>query len=214
MRRMMVRVVAAVVAVSFALGAGHAQDKGAPRVVRVPVSPVPGDANASAALAQMGYTMDSVAPVKDAATVDQIHEYLRVSGEANAYRTRWIAALDKDYRSIAAPYWPESFRAAIQAEMQQSDLTPMYIVILQHGVSKGLMQDVLDTYRRVGATLFVASPACFRLGNALAAVAADTDKLRLAETLGTITKVYAGYKPQIAAARAQYLAEHPGYAGK
>ncbi|MEO6804912.1 MAG: hypothetical protein ABI286_12480 [Edaphobacter sp.] len=37
---------------------------------------------------------------------------------------------------------------------------------------------------------------------------------RLAETLGAIRKVYVGYKPQIAAARAKYLVEHPDYADK
>ncbi len=207
-------VAAGLVAAGFALGTGYAQDNDAPRVVRGPVSPVPGDPDASAALAQLGYTRDSVAPVNDAATVDQVHEYLRVSGEADAYRTRWIAALDKDYRTLAAPYWPESFRTAIKAEMQRTDLTPMYVVMLQHGVSKELMQDVLDTYHTVGATLFVVSPAGFRLRSAMAAVAADTDRLTLAETLGTIQKVYAGYKPQIEAARVKYLADHPGYVGR
>jgi hypothetical protein len=46
------------------------------------------------------------------------------------------------------------------------------------------------------------------------ALVPDIDKLKLAKTEEVITKVYALYKPQIKAARARYLAEHPGWADK
>jgi hypothetical protein len=153
-----------------------------------------------------------VVPLGDAATVDQIHEYLRLSGDMDAFRARWIAAVDKS--RAREPYWPEPVWAAVKAEMQKKDLTPMYIVMLQHGVSRGLMQDVLDTYHEVGATLFVISPAGFRLRSAEAAVASETDKVRLAETLEVLHRVAAAYSPEIKAARAKYLTEHPEYVGK
>jgi hypothetical protein len=43
---------------------------------------------------------------------------------------------------------------------------------------------------------------------------ADIDKLKLAKTQEVLTKVYAVYKPQIKAARARYLAEHPDWVDK
>ena len=176
----------------------------APEPSDIPALLVPlGDPNAAA----------TVAPLRDAATVDQIREYLRLSGEMDAYRVRWIAALDKN-RAHGAPYWPESFWSAAKAEMQKKDLTPAYIVMLQHGVSRELMQDVLGTYHRVGATLFIVSPAGVKLRSAEAAVEADTEKVRLAETLEVLHRVNAAYQPEIQAARAKYLAEHPGYVGK
>ena len=74
--------------------------------------------------------------------------------------------------------------------------------------------DVLDTYHKVGATLFLVSPAGFRLRSAEAAVEDDTQKVKLAETLEVLHRVNAAYQPEIRAARAKYLAEHPGYVGK
>ena len=221
---MAARFLAALALAGLVLGASCAQDKGAPTTARVPASsgslgPVlvpaaPETPNVAALLAPLGdpNAAASVAPLRDPATVDQIHEYLRLSGDMDAFRARWIAAVDKS-RS-REPYWPEPVWAAVKAEMQKKDLTPAYIVMLQHGVSRGLMQDVLDTYHTVGATLFVISPAGFRLRSAEAAVASETDKVRLAETLEVIQRVAAAYGPEIKAARAKYLTEHPGYVDK
>jgi hypothetical protein len=237
-RRVAARFLAALVLAGLALGAGCAQDKGAPGTVRVPASSASPDApgtvraqvkgtlgpvlvpaapetrDVAALLAPLGdpNAAASVAPLGDAATVDQIREYLRLSGDMDAFRARWIAAVDKS--QSREPYWPEPVWAAVKAEMQKKDLTPMYIVMLQHGVSRGLMQDVLDTYHEVGATLFVISPAGFRLRSAEAAVAAETNKVTLAETLEVIQRVAAAYGPEIKAARAKYLAEHPEYVDK
>jgi hypothetical protein len=229
---------AALVLAGLALAAGCAKGRDEPGTPRVPASPASPDApgtvraqdevtlgpvlvpaapetpDAAALLAPLGdpHAVASVAPLGDPATVDQIHEYLRLSGDMDAFRARWIAAVDKS-RS-REPYWPEPVWSAVKAEMQKKDLTPMYIVTLQHGVSRGLMHDVLDTCHTVGATLFVLSPAGFRLRSAKAAVATETDKVGLAETLEVIRRVAAAYSPEIKVARAKYLSEHPEFVDK
>jgi hypothetical protein len=156
---------------------------------------------------------DSPPAPRDAATEAQIREYLRVSGDADEFRKSWIAAVDKN-RSIGAPYWPESFWQAVKDEMQKTDLVPMYVTFLQHGVSRELMQEVLDAYRVRGRDHFQGSPECFKLGTAVAAVQGEFEKLKLAETQAVILKVYAQYKPQMKAARARYLSDHPDWKDK
>jgi len=47
-----------------------------------------------------------LSPLENAATEPQIREYLDLSGDADSFRERWVAAVDKN-RSIGAPYWPE-----------------------------------------------------------------------------------------------------------
>jgi hypothetical protein len=178
-----------------------AQSQPPPKTVRVPVSPA------------SPYAAATLPPMKDSATIDQIHEYLRLSGEMDAYRTRWIAAVGKN-RSRGAQYWPESFWTDLKAEMGRTDLLPMYVALFQHGISRDLMQEVLNTYHTVGATLFKVSPARYKLAVAELAMADDTDKLTLAKTLEVTEKVYTICKPQIAAARTRYLAEHPESIGK
>lgn len=147
---------------------------------------------------------------KNPATADQIREYLRVSGESEKYRTHLIGTVDK-IRSIGKPYWPESFWASIKKEMQKADLTPMFIVLFQHGVSRELMQEVLDSYRKLGADHVAGSPAWVKLEEAKRAMSADTAQLMPTETQALIEKVYQVYKPQIKAARAKFMAEHPDY---
>lgn len=151
---------------------------------------------------------DSLPPLPDPATVDQIREYLRLSGDMDSLRVRWIAALDKNH-ALGAPYWPESFWTAIKEEMRNTDLLPMYITLFQHDVSRELMQEVLETYHRRGVDHFQGSPACFKLGDPKLGLAADMDKLKLAKTQEVVNKVYAVYKPQIKAARLKYQADHP-----
>ncbi len=114
---------------------------------------------------------DSTQAIPDAATEAQIREYLRVSGEVQKFRDSWIAAVDKN-RSIGAPYWPESFWQAVKDEMQKTDLVPMYVTLFQHGISRNLMQQVLDAYRVRGADHFQGSEECFKLGTAAAAAPA------------------------------------------
>ena len=182
-------------------GVALAQNQRPPTTPPAPVSPAPPQASAS------------LPPLKDPATVDQIREYLRLSGDLDSYRTRWIAAVDKN-RSIGAPYWPESFWTDLKAEMGKTDLMPLFVTLYQHAVSRELMQEVLDTYHRWGAVLFKISPATLRLGAAQAAVSDDQNKLTLANTLEITERVYTIRKPEIMAARARYLAEHPDQVGK
>jgi len=192
--------------ISFAVAilisvAGGAQEAKNPTTVRVPLS-----ANSFA-------VSDSLPPLKDPATIDQIKEYLRLSGDLDSYRARWIAAVDKN-RSVGAPYWPESFWIAVKDELQKTDLMPMYNELFQHGISRELMQEVLDAYHRLGADHFRGSPECYKLGDAELKMTADMERIKLAKTQEAIFKVYAVYKPQIKAARAHYLAEHPDWADK
>jgi hypothetical protein len=158
-------------------------------------------------------TVDSVPALRDAATEAQIREYLKISGEADDFRKSWIAAVDKD-RSSGEPYWPESFWQAVKDEMQKTDLVPMYVTLFQHGVSRELMQEVLDSYRVRGRDHFQGSSECFKLGTAVAAVQGEFEELKLAETQAVVLKVYAAYKPQIKAARARYLLDHPDWKDK
>ncbi|MGA2831593.1 MAG: hypothetical protein ABSE55_00845 [Terracidiphilus sp.] len=179
-------------------GTGNAQGNQAPKFVSTVVPSALPDAS------------ESLPPLKDPATIEQIREYLRLSGDLDAYKARWIAAVDKN-RSIGAPYWPESFWTSLKEEMQKTDLMPMYVVLYRHSIKRGLMQEVLDAYQRLGAERFRGSPECFKLGEALTGSNADMDKLTLAKTREVTMKVYAIYKPQIKAARARYLVEHPGW---
>jgi hypothetical protein len=156
---------------------------------------------------------DSLPPLKDPATIDQIQEYLRLSGAMDAYRLRWIAAVDMN-RSIGAPYWPESFWTDIKAEMQATDLMPMFVTVYQHEVSKELMQEVIDSYHARGLERVQGSLARFRFAVAQFEMRDDSNGVRLAKTLEVINKVYAVYKPQILAARSQYMADHPEWVDK
>jgi hypothetical protein len=113
-----------------------AQNKQSPPFAQVSISPASSDNSAS------------LPPLQNPATEDQIREYLRLSGDLDSFRLRWIAAVDENH-SIGEPYWPESFWAAIKAEMRKTDLMPMFITVYQHGVSKELMQKVIDAYHLV-----------------------------------------------------------------
>ena len=129
----------ATVSVSL-LTIGHAQDTQAPKTVHAPDTTAAPDDSVS------------LLPLADPATPDQIREYLRLSGELVSFRARWIAAVDKN-RSIGAPYWPEAFWTDLKAEMQKTDLMPMYIILYQHEISRELMQRVLDAYKLYGRAI-------------------------------------------------------------
>ncbi len=188
-------------AIAGIVGTACAQNKQLPQSIQISISATSADNSAS------------LPPLKNPATEDQIHQYLQLSGDLDSFRLRWIAAVDKN-RSIGEPYWPESFWTAIKAEMQKTDLMPMFITVYQHGVSKELMQQVIDTYHTLGAAHFQGSPACFKLGEAQVSMMADINKLKLTKTQEVLNKVYAVYKPQIKAARARYQADHPDWVDK
>lgn len=149
-------------------------------------------------------------PLKNPASADQIREYIRISGDMEKYRTRLINTVDK-VRYIGKPYWPESFWSSIKEEMRKADLVPMFIVLFQHGISRELIQEVLNTYQHVGADHFAGTPAWVKLNEAELAMQADTQQVMLRETQEIIERVYQVYKPQIKAARTKYMAEHPDW---
>ena len=201
MRRVTSHLLVAFALSSVLLGVGHAQDKQAPKIV---VTVAPQSASDISA---------SLVPLNDPATIDQIHQYLLLSGDLDSFRVSWIAALNKN-RSIGAPYWPESFWTALKEEMEKTDLMPMFVTLYQHGISRNLMQEALEAYQRLGTTHFKGSPECFKLGDAELALATDMDNLKLAKTREVVTKVYTIYKPEIKAARVRYQAEHPEWVDK
>jgi len=201
MRRVIFLFLIVMVVASFLPGIGHPQNDPRPKIVRTPVPVGQDDTSAS------------LSPLDDPATAEQIREYLRVSGDMDSFRQRWIAAVDEN-RSLGAPYWPEEFWTDFKTEMQKSDLMPMFVTLYQHGISRSLMQDVLDAYHTLGTANFKGSPACFKLGNAELALADDMDKLKLAKTMELAARVYDAHKPQIKAARVRYMAEHPDYRDK
>ena len=87
----------------------------------------------------------------------------------------------------------------------------MFVTAYQHAVSRQMMNDVLDAYHTLGPEHFRGSLQCVQLGQTQLSMSADFDRLRLAKTLEVIESVYVVYKPQIKAARAQYLAAHPDW---
>jgi hypothetical protein len=151
-----------------------------------------------------------LAPVKDPATREQIEQYLEATGALDAYKLRWIAAVDKS-RGLGEPYWPESFWVDLKTEMAKEDLMPMFVMFYQHIVSRQTMQEALDAYAKLGAEKFLRSEECGKIAQAVVADQDDEDRLTRVNTNAVIHKVYAIYKPQIKAARARYLAEHPDW---
>jgi hypothetical protein len=186
-----------VVLVMSALGIGRGQSK-PPTIAKLSIQPAP---------------PNQLALIDNHATEEQIRTYLQLSGELKDYRQHWIAAVDKN-RSIGAPYWPESFWIDLKAEMQKFDLVPTYIMLYQHYVSQAKMQNVVDAYNSLGPAHFPGSPACVKWTETRQGMQADADKLTLSNTQQVIQGVYAKYKPQIAAARVKYKAEHPDWVDK
>ena len=161
----------------------------------------------------LAHAANSFLPLPDPAQADQIEEYLRLSGDMDSFRLRWVVALEKN-RAQGAPWWPESFWAAMKVEMEKTDLLPMYITLFQHDVSRELMQKVLDSIRRRGADRFRASKEFAKLVDPSLGMDADMDKLKQAKTQEVLSRVYAEYQPQLTAARLKYQAEHPEVAGR
>lgn len=183
------------------LSSNHAQDKPAPQTGRTPATQTLPD------------LLHSLTPLKNAATDDQIREYLYWSRATDEYKKAWIAEVD-DYRSHGKPYWPESFWTDITTEMQKTDLTPMFVAWFKHTVSSELMDKAIDAYHKLGREHFHGSPECIEMGNAESPMKAQWDQMTVLMTRQVIAKVYADDKPQIEAARARYLAEHPGWSDK
>ncbi len=156
---------------------------------------------------------DSTPAIPDAATEAQIREYLRVSGEVQKFRDSWIAAVDQVVRlepliglnhsgklsktRCKRQIWFQCTSRCFNMESRET-LCNKFLTLTACGgrnISRGL-------------------PECFKLGTAVTAVQGEFEKLKLDETQAVVSKVYAEYKPQIKAARARYLAEHPDWKDK
>jgi hypothetical protein len=152
--------------------------------------------------------VNSFVPLRDPASAEQIEEYLRRSGDMDAFRLRWVVALEKN-RAQGAPWWPESFWTAMKDEMEKTDLLPMYITLFQHDISREQMQKVLDSLRRRGADRFRASKEFAKLVDPNLGLETDMERLKRAKTQEVLNRVYAEFKPQLTAARLKYESEHP-----
>jgi hypothetical protein len=178
----------------YMAGAGYAKDKKAP----------PNDP--SAALNDLLQTMT---PVKDAATDDQIREYFQFSHVIEDYKVAWIGGVDRN-RARSAPYLPESYFAHIKTEIQDTDLSPAFSAWFKHTVSRDLMDKVLDAYVKLGKN-FPGSPMCTEIGKAQAPMGDQWNQLTLLLARQVVAKVNLADKAKIDDARAKYAAEHPGW---
>ena len=153
--------------------------------------------------------LQTMTPVKDAATDDQIREYFQFSHVIDDYKVAWMSGVDKN-RARSAPYLPDSYFADIKTEIQDTDLAPAFTVWFKHTVSRELMDKVLDAYLKLGKN-FPGSPMCVEIGKVQAPMGDQWNQLTLLLARQAIAKVNAADKAKIDEARAKYAAEHPGW---
>jgi hypothetical protein len=173
---------------------GYAKDKNAPQN------------DASAAVDE---TLHLMMPLKNAATDDQIREYLQWSRVIEDYKAAWIAGVDKN-RARSQPYMPDAYWTDLKTEIQDTDLTPAFTVWFKHTVSSELMDKVLDAYLKLGKN-FPGSPMCVELGKAQAPMGDQWNRLTVLLARQLVAKVNAADKTKIDDARKKYAAEHPGW---
>ena len=178
----------------YIAGASYAKDKKTPQN------------DPSAALNDF---LQTLPPVKDAATDDQVRQYLQLSHMPEDYKASWMSGIDKN-RARSAPYLPDSYFADIKAEIQDTDLTPPFTVWFKHTVSRELMDKVLDAYLKLGKN-FPGSPMCTEIGKAQAPMGDQWNQLTLLLARQAVAKVNLADKQKIDDARAKYAAEHPGW---
>jgi hypothetical protein len=145
------------------------------------------------------------------ATVDQFREYLKLSGVGEIWRATWIAALDPNWKRVAAPYWPASLEDDMRNEMQNTDLAPAVWSVYHSYFSQHRMSEVNALLRYKGVQGYLASPVGrdFCREWALHEDEGHQEIQRL--TLEVLTTVYERDKPAVKAARARYMKEHPDY---
>ena len=153
--------------------------------------------------------LQTMPPVKDAASDDQIREYFQFSHVIEDYKVAWMSGVDKN-RARSAPYLPDSYFADIKTEIQDTDLAPAFTVWFKHTVSRDLMDKVLDAYLKLGKN-FPGSPMCTAIGKAQAPMGDQWNQLTLLLARQAIAKVNAADKGKVDEARAKYAAEHPGW---
>ena len=160
----------------------------------------------SAALNEFLHTLT---PLKNAATDDQIREYLQMSHLVESYKTSWIGSVEKS-RARSQPSLPDSYWTDIKTESQDTDIEPAFNVWFKHTVSSDLMDRVLDAYMKLGKN-FPGSPMCTEIGKAQAPMSDQWNQLTILLARQVITKVNTADKAKIDDARARYAAEHPGW---
>ena len=145
------------------------------------------------------------------ATVEQFREYLKLSGVGEVWRATWIAALDPNWKRVAAPYWPASLEDDMRKEMQAADLGPAVWSVYHSDFSERKMAEVNALLRDKGVQGYLASPVGreFCRDWALHEDEGRQEMQRL--TLEVLTRVYERDKPAVQAARAKYMKEHPDY---
>lgn len=145
------------------------------------------------------------------ATVEQFREYLRLSGVGEIWRASWIAALDPNWKRVAAPYWPASLENDMREEMQNTDLAPAVWLVYHSYFSKSRMAEINVLLRDKGVEGYLASPVGrdFCRDWALHEDEGHQEIQRL--TAEVLTRVYERDKPVVQAARAKYMKEHPDY---
>jgi hypothetical protein len=178
----------------FSIPTGFAKGKKAPQV------------DPSAAVNEL---LQSMTPVKNAATDDQVREYFQFSHVVEDYKTAWIAGVEKS-RSRSQPYLPDSYWADIKSEIQDTDLAPAFTVWFKHTVSSELMDKVLDAYLKLGKN-FPGSPMCIEIGKAQSPMGDQWNQLTVLLARQVMAKVNLADKAKIDDARAQYAAAHPGW---
>ena len=154
----------------------------------------------------------TLAPLKNAATDDQIREYLQMSHLVDDYKTSWIGSVEKSRARITSsqPYLPDSYWTDIKTEIQDTDIAPAFNVWFKHTVSSDLMEKVLQAYLQLGKN-FPGSPMCTEIGKAQAPMGDQWNQLTVLLARQVITKVNSADKAKIDDARAQYAAAHPGW---
>ena len=144
-------------------------------------------------------------------TVEQFREYLSLSGVGEDWRTSWIAALDPNWRRVAAPYWPSSMEVEMRDEMKKIDLAPSVWSAYHAYYSRQEMAAVNQLLRDKGINGYLASPVGKQFCRewALHEDQGHQEISRL--TFEVLDKVYERDKRQIKAARAEYLKTHPNF---
>lgn len=144
-------------------------------------------------------------------TVEQFREYLQLSGVGEAWRAHWIAALDPNWKRVAAPYWPLSMEDDMQSEMRKTDLAPTVWSVYHVYFSKQTLSDVNALLRDKGISGYLASPLGGSFCREWALHEDEWEHQTLSLTTEVLSRVYERDKPLVKAARAEYLKTHPDY---
>jgi hypothetical protein len=143
-------------------------------------------------------------------TEAQVREFLRLSGSGEVYRQSWMAALEKN-RSKGEPYWPESFWSDLHDAMLHTDLAPMVLGLYQPYISGPMLQSVNDALKTKTVAELAATPLGAEFCKLQQEADAGHDAATMKMTQEILMRVYEKDKSEIKAARAKYIAAHPGY---